>query len=647
MRLLPVLFCLAALAVSAQPVHPLEDLSATEYWTVYNTLRAAGRLTPTAHFTSVLLHPPDKQAVLAGRPVPRQADVTLLDEGKSFAALVDITNQRVLSHTPLTGAHASFLLGELLSGDAAAKKDPRILEALKKRGITDLRHVRCTALPVAYRATPEQANTRIGFGACTSSHGVQHDWGRSIEGLTFQMDMAKNTIIKVVDSGAVTIPTADNNYENIPGVPRPHTTPIATSLPLGPGFKITGNEIEWQNWRFRLRLDPRVGPILNLVRFLDQGKPRHILYEAHTSELFVPYMDPALGWNNRAFIDAGQFFSVSPFLKPLASGVDCPAHAHWLPALHATDSGAPKTRSNIACLFERNPESPAWRHGEDEEIFGRPTRQLVLRTAAVIGNYDYILDYRFDPDGTIEFAVGATGVIETKSANEKLPDTSPVHTAPDLGQYVAEHTIGVNHDHYFSFRLDLDVDGPANSFMIHRMVPQRIENDPMRKSIWVSRPDLAKTEKEAILDIDLSRPSMWMFMNPGVRGPLGYPVGYEVMAGKTARSLMSPDDPTQQIGSFSAHQFYVTPYKADERYASGLYPTGSAANDGLADWVKANRPIVNTDIVGWYTLGFHHIPRSEDWPVMPTMWHHFHLRPFHFFPRNPVLDLPRSLATRP
>jgi primary-amine oxidase len=334
-------------------------------------------------------------------------------------------------------------------------------------------------------------------------------------------------------------------------------------------------------------------------------------------------------------------------LKPLASGVDCPAHAHWLPALHATDSGAPKTRSNIACLFERNPESPAWRHGEDGEIFGRPTRQLVLRTAAVIGNYDYILDYRFDPDGTIEVAVGATGVIETKSANEKLPGTSPAHTAPDLGQYVAEHTIGVNHDHYFSFRLDLDVDGPANSFMIHRMVPQRIENDPMRKSIWVSRPDLAKTEKEAILDIDLSRPSMWMFMNPGVRGPLGYPVGYEVMAGKTARSLMSPDDPTQQIGSFSAHQFYVTPYKADERYASGLYPTGSAANDGLADWVKANRPIVNTDIVGWYTLGFHHIPRSEDWPVMPTMWHHFHLRPFHFFPRNPVLDLPRSLATRP
>ena len=61
--------------------------------------------------------------------------------------------------------------------------------------------------------------------------------------------------------------------------------------------------------------------------------------------------------------------------------------------------------------------SPAWRHFEDGEIYGRPTRQLVLRSAATIGNYDYIIDWRFHPDGTIEVAVGATGVIETKATH--------------------------------------------------------------------------------------------------------------------------------------------------------------------------------------------------------------------------------------
>jgi len=30
--------------------------------------------------------------------------------------------------------------------------------------------------------------------------------------------------------------------------------------------------------------------------------------------------------------------------------------------------------------------------------------------------------------------------------------------------------------------------------------------------------------------------------------------------------------------------------------------------------------------------------------VMPTMWHEFAIRPFHFFNKNPVLDLPKSLA---
>ena len=32
---------------------------------------------------------------------------------------------------------------------------------------------------------------------------------------------------------------------------------------------------------------------------------------------------------------------------------------------------------------------------------------------------------------------------------------------------------------------------------------------------------------------------------------------------------------------------------------------------------------------------------------MPTMWHSFYIRPFHFFQANPVLDLPKSLTGRP
>ncbi len=54
------------------------------------------------------------------------------------------------------------------------------------------------------------------------------------------------------------------------------------------------------------------------------------------------------------------------------------------------------------------------------------------------------------------------------------------------------------------------------------------------------------------------------------------------------------------------------------------------------------RPLENTDVVLWYTLGTHHIVRPEDWPVMPCAYIGFHLKPVGFFDGNPALDLPPS-----
>ena len=58
----------------------------------------------------------------------------------------------------------------------------------------------------------------------------------------------------------------------------------------------------------------------------------------------------------------------------------------------------------------------------------------------------------------------------------------------------------------------------------------------------------------------------------------------------------------------------------------------------------ADRPIVDTDVVLWYTFGVTHVPRPEDWPVMPVEYAGFTLAALGFFDRNPALDVPPSPA---
>lgn len=630
------------------PEHPLEALKSQEYWTVYEVLQASGKVDPDTYVMSVLLHEPPKEKVLAwkaGDPITREADVVLMRKGLVTEVRVDLLERKAESWKEVKGVQAPIFVSELFGMGELAKSDPRMQEGFAKRGIADMNMVECVALPFGYFALPELEGHRILYGGCSDMRGVFLTWGRPIEGLYFEVDAIEKKVLKVIDQEVIPVPQSPINFEEAPPKPRSGTTPIEIAQPQGPSFQLKKDgEVSWQNWHFLVRLDPRVGPVVNLVRLDDGGKQRSVMYEGSMSELYVPYMDPTESWATRVFIDAGEFFP-GGVLRSMSEGVDCPSNAQYIDGLAPNEHGIPVQLPKLACLFETVSGNPAWRHFENDQIWGRPMRTLVLRTAAVIGNYDYLLDWRFEQDGVIRVAVGATGIIETKGVKAKTAgdhDMSGGSKAADdeYGHFVGENTIGVNHDHFFSFRLDLDVDGPNNTFMADRLEKRELPASTHRKSIWVVKPTIAHTERDAMIDIRLDKPSMWMFVNPNVRGPLGYPTGYEIMPGATAASLLDPDDGPQRVGAFSTHQLWVTPYRPDELYAAGVYPTDSKGDDGLAVWTKANRPIENTDIVAWYTMGFHHVPRAEDWPVMPVMWHDFVIRPYDFFPRNPALNLP-------
>ena len=305
----------------------------------------------------------------------------------------------------------------------------------------------------------------------------------------------------------------------------------------------------------------------------------------------------------------------------------------------------------MICLFERDTGDPSWRHFEGD-VEGRNKRDLVVRSAAVIGNYDYILDWVFQQNGSIKVRVGSTGIAEVKivaeagaakkSAGAIDVRTPPAERADAFGHFVDPHIVAVNHDHYFNFRLDLDVDGTTNSFMVDRLVTRTLPPDHPRRSIWVVESMLAKNEDQAKLRINLDRPSLWRVINAVKTNEVGYPTGYQLMPGMNANTLLTPDDYPRRRAGFIDHHLWVTPYREEERFAAGDYPTLSEPGKGLPNWTSANRSIEKTDLVVWYTIGMHHLVRGEDWPVMPVLWRSFELRPFDFFDRNPALDLPRS-----
>ena len=113
------------------------------------------------------------------------------------------------------------------------------------------------------------------------------------------------------------------------------------------------------------------------------------------------------------------------------------------------------------------------------------------------------------------------------------------------------------------------------------------------------------------------------------------------MPGRNTTTLLSEDDYPRRRARFIEHHLWVTPYTEDQRWAAGIYPTLSTPGMGLPEWTKDNRSIERTDVVLYHSIGMQHLVRAEDWPVMPTLWHSFELRPFDFFDRNPSMDLPK------
>ena len=251
---------------------------------------------------------------------------------------------------------------------------------------------------------------------------------------------------------------------------------------------------------------------------------------------------------------------------------------------------------------------------------------------ASIGNYDYGFYWHLLQDGTIEAEVKATGIVNTAAVP---PGVTPRH-----GALVAPGVNAIAHQHFFCARLDFDLDGRRNT--VHEVDTVLTPPGPDNPfgSGFEAVPRTLRRELEAPALIDPLRGRFWLVTNEHVRNGLDGPVGYKLLPGENVQAFGQPDSPLARRAGFAFRHVWVTRFDPGERYAAGEYPNQAEGPDGLPRWIEADRAIEDEDVVIWYSFGIHHLPRPEDWPVMPVHHIGFKLKPSGFFDRNPALDVP-------
>jgi primary-amine oxidase len=626
-------------AAAAAASHPLESLNKDEIAVAVSVLKSNGKANEASRFPVIVLNEPPKREVLAyksGAAFRREAFVVVYERAsnETSEAIVDLKARKILSWKPVPGVEPSFMYEDYEMLQAIVRKDPTWQEAIRKRGITDFENVQLDPWAAGQFGFPDEQGKRI-FRAVSLYKGKNSNaYARPIEGVVAYVDLNAKKILRLADSGVVPVAQGSADYdEKSVGALRENPKPLTVAQPAGVSFKVDGHEVQWQGWRFRYAVHPREGVVLYTVGYEDEGRVRSVLYRGSLSEMVVPYGDPSQSWFFRGVFDEGEY-GLGQFMFPLEAGADAPSNAVLFDGLLADEKGAAREIPRAVAIYERD-GGILWKHydldtGHNET---RRARELVLSWVATVGNYDYGFNWIFHQDGTLEMDVILTGIMQTKGVSGMTDHNSHL---------VMKDVSATHHQHFFNFRLDMDVDGTGGN-SVAELNTEGIPPGPDNRfgNAFVTREQVFRTEREARRLCNMATNRKWKIFNPSVTNGLGQPVGYLLVPGDTAVPLADPNGSSirRRAGFLDAH-LWVTPYDPEQMNAAGYYINQSKGGEGLPKWTSANRSVQDRDIVIWYTMGTTHIPRPEEWPVMNSHHLGFKLMPSGFFTRNPALDLP-------
>ncbi|KAK3443194.1 hypothetical protein EUGRSUZ_B03297 [Eucalyptus grandis] len=630
--------------VKPQSSHPLDPLSAAEISVAVATVRAAGatpEVRDSMRFVEVVLLEPGKQVVALadayffppfqpsllprtkGGPMipsklpPRQARLIVYNKRSNETSIwiVELSEVhavtrgghhrgKVISSKVVPDVQPPMDAEEYAECEAVVKEFPPFREAMKKRGIEDLDLVMVDPWCAGYHSEADAPNRRLAkpliFCRTESDCPMENGYARPVEGIHVLVDMQNMVVIEFEDRKLVPLPPADplRNYtpgETRGGVDRSDVKPLQIIQPEGPSFRVNGHFIQWQKWNFRIGFTPREGLVIYSVAYVDGNRGR----------------------------------------RP---GCDCLGYIKYFDAHFINFTGGVETIENCVCLHEED-HGILWKHQDWRTGLAevRRSRRLTVSFICTVANYEYGFFWHFYQDGKIEAEVKLTGILS-------LGALQPGETRK-YGTTIAPGLYAPVHQHFFVARMDMAVDcKPGETFNQVVEVNVKVEEpgkENVHNNAFYAEEELLQSEMQAMRDCNPLSARHWIIRNTRTVNRTGQLTGYKLLPGSNCLPLAGSEAKFLRRAAFLKHNLWVTPYARDEMYPGGEFPNQNPrVGEGLATWVKQNRSLEETDIVLWYVFGVTHIPRLEDWPVMPVDRIGFMLMPHGFFNCSPAVDVP-------
>lgn len=624
--------------------HPLDPLNRWEIEQAVALVKTHPDTPARAFFPNVVLNEPPKAEVMAfkaGDTYRREALVEAYDRPNNqlYRAVVDLRSKKVVSFDKLPQVNQpTIFFDEFTTILPLVTQDAEWRGAMAKRGVNpddvylDVWAGGDLTINTDRNGEAVPEGTRILRVLSFLQGGKPNPYDRPIEGVVVAVDMNRLKVLQVTDTVVAPVSQYNGSRTNIEREPLQPLQFVQEQ----PGYTLCGQEVSWQGWKFRFALHPRDGLVLYTLQHENKGILRPVAYRIGLTEIYVPYGIPDINWVWRTAFDVGEY-GMGRNANPLSPAVDVPNNATFFNARIADDVGGSFVYPNAIALYERN-GGLLWKRVDPTSVAQdrREARQLVITANSWFGNYIYATHYIFHMSGELEVRADATGTTLNQGVNSADEGSQHGHVV-DMAKSVDGGTALVaapNHQHFFNFRVDLDVDGTANSISESNVNPE----DSDLGNAFVAKETPLTAEAQAKRNININKARSWKIFSSDATNALGMPTGYSLYLGDTAVPYSSSTFSARQRAGFVEYPLWVTKYQDNELYASGDYPNQGSVGEGLPRY-SGNESLVDQDLVLWVTAGLTHIPDVEQYPVMNTeSLLAFRLLPYGFFRRNPALD---------